>query len=237
MSAPLTPEILLRAYAMGAFPMGSSRDDPGVEWVTARLRGVMPLEGLHVSRSLARHIRKVRPRVTVDQAFAEVVRHCADRPETWINAPILAAYQQLHALGHAHSLEVWQGETLAGGIYGVTLGAAFFGESMFSTRANGSKMALAFLVHRLRAGGFRLFDTQFLTAHLASMGAVEIPRAAYEARLAEAIARPARFRPETYPDEVGPEVLQLPPVVVASARAGGASAGAGGASQDKSQTS
>jgi leucyl/phenylalanyl-tRNA--protein transferase len=140
--------------------------------------------------------------VRCDTAFAAVLDACADRDETWINATIRAGYLGLHAAGHAHSVEVWDAEGLAGGVYGVTLGAAFFGESMFSARTGGSKVALAFLIHRLRAGGFRLFDTQFLTPHLASLGAVEISRAEYHRRLAEAIALPAVFDPPGYSPSV-----------------------------------
>ncbi len=202
---PLTPDTLLRAYTLGAFPMADSREATEVRWVTATRRGVFPLPGFHVSRSLSRHIRRTRPRVTVDRAFAAVVEGCAARPETWINATIFAAYAELHARGHAHSLEVWEGETLAGGIYGVALGGAFFGESMFSARVNGSKMALTYLMHRLRAGGFTLFDTQFLTDHLASLGAVELPRAEYERQLAQALHQPARFYPAGYPATPSPE--------------------------------
>ncbi|MEY4780541.1 MAG: hypothetical protein RLZZ607_1854, partial [Pseudomonadota bacterium] len=155
----------------------------------------------HTSRSLARHIRRIQPRVTVDRDFAGVVRACAHRPETWINDDIFAAYAALFDQGHAHSLELWQDGALIGGIYGVVLGAAFFGESMFSAQVNGSKMALVYLMHRLRAGGFTLFDVQFLTDHLASLGAVELSRAAYRKRLAEALATDAQFAPQAYPPE------------------------------------
>lgn len=193
MSQDLPPELLLRAYAMGIFPMAESRDDPNVHWVDPRRRGIFTLDGFRVSRSLARRMRQWQVDVRIDTAFAAVVDGCAAREETWINPAIRTAYLALHAAGHAHSLEVWDDEGLAGGVYGVTLGAAFFGESMFSARSGGSKVALAFLIHRLRAGGFRLFDTQFLTPHLASLGAVEISRAEYHRRLAEAIALPASF--------------------------------------------
>lgn len=203
----LTPELLLRAYAAGVFPMAESRDDIEIHWVDPQRRGIFPLDGFHVSRSLARHIRRTRPRVTVDRDFAGVVTACGDRAETWINADIFAAYQALHAMGHAHSLEVWDDDRLIGGVYGVVLGAAFFGESMFSRAVNGSKVALTYLMHRLRAGGFRLFDTQFLTPHLASLGAVEIPRRAYRTALAEAIGQIARFCPEGYPPEPEPEFV------------------------------
>ena len=191
----LTPDLLLQAYAMGVFPMAQGRASADIHWVDPQRRGVVPLDGFHVSHSLARHMRRLQPRVTVDQDFDGVVRACADRPETWINAEIFAAYDALHRLGHAHSLEVWDQDLLIGGVYGVVLGAAFFGESMFSRATDGSKMALAHLVQHLRGGGFQLFDVQFLTPHLASLGAVEIPRAAYQRRLAAAIKGEARFQP------------------------------------------
>lgn len=189
----ITPEILLKAYALGVFPMAESRADPEIFWVDPRRRGVMPLDRFHMSRSLARHIRKGGFTVTVDQDFAGTVHGCADRPETWINDVIFDLYMDLHRMGHAHSLEIWQEDELIGGVYGVALGAGFFGESMFSRRTNASKTALAFLVDRLNAGGFRLFDTQFLTTHLASLGAVEIPRTTYHELLENAVERRADF--------------------------------------------
>ncbi|MDB5657697.1 MAG: leucyl/phenylalanyl-tRNA--protein transferase [Cypionkella sp.] len=198
MTQILTPEILLRAYAIGIFPMAESRDDPEIHWVDPKRRGVFPLDGFHISRSLAKHILTADYRISVDEAFGQVVEGCADRPETWINAEITGLYTALHQMGFAHSLEVWQGKTLIGGVYGVTLGAAFFGESMFSRQTNASKTALAYLTHRLRAGGFQLFDTQFLTSHLASLGAVEISRAEYQRRLAKAVQTQASFTPEGY---------------------------------------
>ena len=198
MQANLEPAILLRAYAMGIFPMAESRDDPEIHWIDPRRRGVFPLQGFHISRSLARLIRRWQVDVRVNTAFAEVVDACAARDETWINAPIREAYLHLHQMGHAHSLEVWDGDQLAGGVYGVTLGAGFFGESMFSAQTGGSKVALAYLIHRLQAGGFKLFDTQFLTPHLASLGAVEVPRATYHQMLEKAVQRTANFEPEGY---------------------------------------
>ncbi len=194
----LSPEHLLMAYAQGVFPMAEGRDDPAVHWVDPRHRGVIPLDGFHLSRSLTRRIRRWDHRVTVNADFAGVVAGCADRAETWISTTIFDLYTRLHAMGHAHSLEVWEGETLVGGVYGVTLGAAFFGESMFSRRTDASKVALAYLVHRLRAGGYVLFDTQFLTPHLASLGGIELPRAAYHRRLADALTRIATFDPPGY---------------------------------------
>ena len=198
MTQSLTPDILLRAYGIGIFPMAESRDNPEIHWVDPKRRGVFPLDGFHISRSLAKHILTADYRVSVNEAFSEVVAGCADRPVTWINAEITGLYTALHQMGFAHSLEVWQGDALIGGVYGVTLGAAFFGESMFSRQTNASKTALAYLTHRLGAGGFALFDTQFLTPHLASLGAVEIPRAEYQRRLAAAVQGAASFTPEGY---------------------------------------
>ena len=190
---PLTPELLLRAYAAGIFPMAESATDPELFWVDPKRRGVIPLDRFHVSRSLARRLRRKDYSVTFDVAFSAVVQGCADRPETWINPTILGLYDALHDRGRAHSVEVWQGDQLVGGVYGVVLGSAFFGESMFSRATDASKVALAYLVSRLRAGGFALFDTQFLTDHLASLGAIEVSRDKYHEMLEHALARPADF--------------------------------------------
>lgn len=189
----LTPELLLHGYSVGIFPMAESRTDSEIFWVDPRLRGIMPLNGFHISRSLARAMRKSTFHVRIDTAFTEIVAACADRSETWINDEITALYHALHRSGHAHSLEIWEDGALVGGVYGVTLGRAFFGESMFSHRANASKMALAALVDRLREGGFILFDTQFLTEHLASLGAIEITRHLYHNQLSEAVEGQADF--------------------------------------------
>jgi leucyl/phenylalanyl-tRNA--protein transferase len=205
---------------MGIFPMAESREDPAIHWVDPRKRGILPLDGFHTSRSLARRLRDPALLVTADLAFAKVVSACAAREETWISQRIQALYQALHDHGHAHSIEVWQDGQLAGGVYGVVLGAVFFGESMFSARVDGSKIALAHAVARLRAGGFRLFDTQFLTPHLARLGGIEIPRAEYHRRLAEALSVSASFNPPDYSD-------------AGSSGAGAAS----GRMQDKTQTS
>ncbi len=194
----ITPDILLRAYAAGIFPMAEGRDDPEIHWVDPRRRGIMPLDGFHASRTLRRRILRCGWDVRVDTDFAGVLAGCADRPETWINGPIFALYRALHHAGHAHSLELWEGDTLVGGVYGVTLGQAFFGESMFSRRTDASKVALAYLVHRLRAGGFTLFDTQFLTPHLASLGGLEITRGEYRRRLSLALQGAADFAPAGY---------------------------------------
>ncbi len=196
----ITPALLLNAYAAGVFPMAEKRDDPEIFWVDPRRRGVFPLDGFHMSRSLIRRMRRMAPRVTINTAFADVVAGCADRDETWINAEIRRLYLDLHRMGHAHSLEVWEADTLIGGVYGVTLGAAFFGESMFSRRTDASKIALAYLVDRLNLGGFRLFDTQFLTPHLASLGAVEITRAAYHHQLELALTESGDFTGPALPD-------------------------------------
>ena len=189
----LTPELLLSAYAQGVFPMSESRDDPEIFWVDPTMRGVLPLNGFRISRSLAKTLKRGHFEVSFDTAFPEVVRGCADRDETWINDTIFDLYCTLNERGDAHSVEVWQDGELVGGAYGVTVGAAFFGESMFSRVTDASKVALAYLVDRLRLGGFLLCDTQFITDHLASLGAVEVTRSDYHEYLAAAIRQPASF--------------------------------------------
>ncbi|KUJ78534.1 leucyl/phenylalanyl-tRNA--protein transferase [Ruegeria profundi] len=189
----LSPDLLLHGYSIGIFPMAEHRNAAELFWVDPKFRGVFPLDGFHVSRSLARRIRKCGFSVTINQDFAGVVDGCADRSDTWINAELRDLYLKIHHSGQAHSLEIWEGDQLVGGVFGVTLGAAFFGESMFSRRKDASKIALAYLVDRLRQTGFRLFDTQFLTAHLASLGAIEIPRSQYRKELEEAINASADF--------------------------------------------
>jgi len=188
----LDPRLLLRGYAAGIFPMADSRDADEIFWVEPRTRAVIPLDRFRLSRSLARRVRQDRFRVTRDQAFGEVLRACAERPETWINADIERATLGLHAAGHAHSIECWTDaldgtERLAGGLYGVRLGRAFFGESMFSRVTDASKVALAWLVARLKAGHFTLLDCQFITAHLASLGAVTVSRDDYVELLSAAL--------------------------------------------------
>lgn len=192
---PLTPETLLMAYASGVFPMADGRDDPEIFWVDPKQRGVLPLTGFRMSRSLSKTIGQERHLITLNEAFDDVLAGCADREETWINGEIAALYRELHRSGFAHSLEVWadHGQRLVGGVYGVTIGAAFFGESMFSRSRDASKIALAYMVTLLRRQGFRLFDTQFLTDHLASLGAVEISRDHYHAQLTQALDRSARL--------------------------------------------
>jgi len=186
--AAIDPDLLLRAYAIGVFPMSDSRDAPEVFWVEPRRRAILPLDRFRLSRSLRKTIRSGEYRVTRDCAFAEVVRHCAEREETWINADIEESYGLLHARGHAHSIECWHEGDLAGGLYGVSLGAAFFGESMFSGRRDASKVALAWLVARLKVGGYRLLDCQFMTDHLRSLGAVEVTQEDYLALLDSALS-------------------------------------------------
>lgn len=194
-SRQLTPEILLRAYAEGVFPMAERRDASELYWVSPEQRGVIPLDAFHVSRRLARTVRSDKFRMTSDLAFVDVMRACAepapDREQSWINAEILRLYTALHASGHAHSVECWQDDRLVGGLYGVSLGAAFFGESMFSRARDASKIALVHLVARLISGGFELLDAQFITSHLAQFGTIEIPRANYLQRLDQALAREA----------------------------------------------
>jgi leucyl/phenylalanyl-tRNA--protein transferase len=193
----LSPEILLAAYAAGIFPMGESADDPELFWVDPRRRGILPLDAFHVPKRLGRIIRQGGFQIRCDSAFEEVIRACAEatekRPNTWINDEIVRLYAGLFARGAAHSVESWHGDALVGGLYGVAIGAAFFGESMFSRATDASKVALVHLAARLRLGGYRLLDTQFLTPHLAQFGGVEITRARYHRLLAQALAYRASF--------------------------------------------
>jgi leucyl/phenylalanyl-tRNA---protein transferase len=208
----LTPDLLLRAYAAGIFPMAEDADDPRVFWVDPEQRGVLPLDEFHVSRRLQRTLRHDVFEVRCDRAFEDVVRGCAEprpeRPRTWINDEIVRLYTALFDLGFAHSIEAWRDGTLAGGLYGVSLGGAFFGESMFSRAADASKVALAHLVARLKLGGFRLLDTQFVTAHLRQFGATEIPRTLYRRRLAAALETEAHFPREELGGAAVVSVLQ-----------------------------
>lgn len=196
-SSEITPELLLRAYACGIFPMAESVDDPTLFWVEPKLRGVIPLESFRVPSRLARTVRSDSFTVTVDTAFDAVINGCAapqpGRDNTWINRRIRELYVGLHELGHCHSVEVWQNDELAGGLYGVRLGRAFFGESMFHVVRDASKVALVHLVARLIAGGFVLLDTQFVTDHLRGFGAIEIPRRRYRALLDVALEGHADF--------------------------------------------
>ena len=185
--ATLDPRLLLKGYAMGIFPMADSRNADDVFWVEPRQRAIIPIEHFHVSRSLRRTLASGRFTATLDKDFEGVIAGCADRDETWINADIERAMLALHKLGHANSIEVWSGADLVGGTYGVKLGRAFFGESMFSRMTDASKVALAWLIARLKLGGFTLFDCQFMTSHLASLGAISIPRDRYVALLGDAL--------------------------------------------------
>jgi leucyl/phenylalanyl-tRNA---protein transferase len=189
----ITPSILLQAYATGVFPMAETAESEGFFWVDPKVRGIIPLDRFHLSRSLRKRMLRDDYALRVNAAFGKVVTACADRPETWINAEILRLYTALNRMGYAHSLEVWRDNALVGGLYGVCLGGAFFGESMFSLERDASKIAMVALVARLRYGGFRLLDTQFVTDHLKSLGAEEISRKSYRARLSGALAHPADF--------------------------------------------
>jgi leucyl/phenylalanyl-tRNA--protein transferase len=196
--SPLTPQLLLRIYAAGIFPMAETADDPGLFWLDPEMRGILPLDdGFHVSRRLQRTLRQARLDVACDSAFDETVAACAAarpvRPSTWINDEIRRLAGALHEMGHAHSIECRQDGELVGGLYGISLGGAFFGESMFSTARDASKVALCHLVARLRRGGFTLLDTQFITEHLMQFGAIEITHEDYHARLAVALKVEASF--------------------------------------------
>ncbi|GGC56970.1 leucyl/phenylalanyl-tRNA--protein transferase [Chelatococcus reniformis] len=191
----ITPEILLKAYACGVFPMAESADDPNLFWVEPKKRGVMPLDGFHVPRRLRRTVMAEPFEIRIDHAFDAVIANCAapqpDRDKTWINQRIRRLYGELFDLGHCHTVEAWQDGRLVGGLYGVRLGAAFFGESMFHLARDASKIALVHLAARLIAGGFTLLDAQFVTEHLASFGAVEVSQRAYQAQLRGAVAKDA----------------------------------------------
>lgn len=221
----ITPQVLLKAYTAGIFPMAESASDSALYWVEPEVRGIIPLDGFHVSRSLARRIRSRQFSVTVDTDFDGVIRACAgqtgsagdtsvvERPSTWINARISALYNQLHAMGCCHSVECRDRDgTLVGGLYGVRIGAVFFGESMFSAQRDASKVAMVHLVARLKAGGFHLLDTQFVTDHLKTFGCVEVPRDDYRLLLDEALLAQADFT--EFAEDDNPEV------VLASAKSG-----------------
>jgi leucyl/phenylalanyl-tRNA---protein transferase len=195
--ARLDPELLLRAYATGVFPMAESADDPEIFWVRPDVRGIIPLDAFHVPSSLSKKIRRGEFDIRIDTAFELVMRGCAEqranRPSTWINETILAAYTELHNRGHCHSVEAWYEDQLVGGLYGVSLGSAFFGESMFSRMTDASKVCLVKLVEHLKQRGFTLLDTQFTTDHLRKFGAVDVPRKAYEKLLVKAMESVAVF--------------------------------------------
>ena len=193
----ITPEVLLKAYACGIFPMAESAEDTGLYWIEPERRGIIPLDGFHCPRRLARTVRRGVFEIRVDTDFEGVIEGCAapaaGRRKTWINRRIRRLYGQLFRLGHCHTVEAWRDGRLVGGLYGVRLGRAFFGESMFAIERDASKVALVHLVARLRRGGFTLLDTQFVTEHLARFGAVEIGRKEYQQRLAEALRGEADF--------------------------------------------
>ena len=198
-SETLTTEILLEAYRSGLFPMAEHRGGTDLFWVNPQERGVFPLSQFHISRSLARQLLQQRFQIKVNCDFDAVIAGCAARNDTWINADIQRAYRRLFEIGHVHTTEVYEGPLLVGGVYGVSIGAAYFGESMFSRTKNASKIALAYLVDRLRLAGFALFDTQFITPHLASLGAIEISRDTYLSALSVAVNQPADFTDPAVP--------------------------------------
>jgi len=207
----VTPELLLRAYALGVFPMAESRHDPELYWIDPKQRGILPLDRFHVPHSVRKAVRQRKFEIRIDTVFREMMESCAEpapgRPDSWINNEILELYAALHEAGRAHSLEAWRNGRLVGGLYGVVIGAAFFGESMFTRETDASKVALVHLVARLRCGGFELLDTQFATKHLARFGVVEISRQRYQELLQRAIARRADFYCEV-PDSAVEELIQ-----------------------------
>ncbi|MCW8087891.1 leucyl/phenylalanyl-tRNA--protein transferase [Sabulicella glaciei] len=209
----ITPELMLRAYRIGLFPMAESRDSDRLYWLDPERRGVIPLGGFHLSRRLARTVRQGRFTITANREFPRVVALCAAPRrgsfDSWINSEIAALFTAMHAMGHAHSVEAWQEGELVGGLYGVAIGGAFFGESMFSRATDASKVALVHLVARLRIGGFTLLDAQFTTEHLSQFGTVEVPRAEYKAALAAAVERDAAFPDTPEPERVAEEIARL----------------------------
>ena len=206
MSSTLTADQILRAYALGVFPMARQHDDPKLYWVDPEKRGILPLSDFHLPRSLKKVLKRDSFALKVDTAFDQVLQLCAEstarRPETWINAEIARLFTDLHHAGLAHSVESWQDGKLVGGLYGLSLGSAFFGESMFSRATDASKAALSYLVAVMKKGGYTLLDTQFVTDHLAQFGAIEIPRRDYLRLLAQALDRPASFQGRLTTEEV-----------------------------------
>lgn len=195
----LTADMILHAYQAGIFPMSESADDPDIFWVSPEDRGILPLNEFHISKSLAKTLRQTQFKARFDSDFEQTIQLCAtkgtDRKSTWINQTIRTLYGELFDGGHCHTVEIWDQDEMVGGLYGLAIGGAFFGESMFHTKPNASKIALFHLVERLNSAGFSLLDTQFLTPHLASLGGIEIPREHYEHMLAHALQRPANFSP------------------------------------------
>jgi len=235
----ITPEILLRAYAVGLFPMAESRDDPTLFWVDPHSRGVLPMEKFHLPKRLRRILRQGRFEVRCDSAFEDTLDGCAQsterRPDTWINREIRELYLALHRMGHAHSVEAWLDGELVGGLYGVSLKGAFFGESMFSRERDASKVALVHLVARLKLGGYLLLDTQFITEHLAQFGTIEISKRAYRQRLAAALKTTGEFY--SFETGLGAGAGVAGGVAGSSAGAAGGSAGSAEASQSRSGSS
>jgi leucyl/phenylalanyl-tRNA--protein transferase len=212
LSLCITPQVVLKAYACGIFPMAESADDPAIYWIEPRERGVLPLDGFRVSRRLARTVRREDYEVRIDSDYDAVIEACAEpapgRRKTWINGEIRRIYRELFEIGHVHTVEIWRAGRLIGGLYGVSLGAAFFGESMFHRERDASKIALVHLVARLRYGGFELLDTQFVTDHLRQFGAAEVSRKRYQQILETAILRDADFSQLPIPSS-SDVVLQL----------------------------
>ena len=202
MDIPLAPETLIRAYCNGIFPMAEGKDTNKIFWISPEVRGVIPLNKFHISKSLRRSIVKRDYKIKINTDFLGVIKNCADRSESWINSDILKAYSDLFDLGVCHSIEVWDNDDLIGGIYGLAIKRAFFGESMFSKRSNASKIALAYLVSRLKYGGFLLFDVQFQSEHLKTLGAIEVLKANYQDLLKNALEGDANFFSQ--PSEVDP---------------------------------
>lgn len=209
----ITPELILRAYSIGLFPMAESRDSPTLHWLDPQLRGHLPLDTFHLPRRLRRTVLSGPYSVKVDSDYAGAIAGCAapapGREDTWINPKITELFTELNAMGHAHSVETWQDDEMVGGLYGVAIGGVFFGESMFSRARDASKVALVHLVARLRLGGFRLLDTQWVTTHLMQFGAVEVPRADYRRLLEAAIAVPARFPADPDPETLRAEIQTM----------------------------
>ena len=212
-SLEVTPDLLLRAYSIGLFPMAESRDNPTLHWLDPQMRGHLPLDTFHLPKRLLRTTLSGPYEVTADRDFVATIQGCATpapgREDTWINPTIERLFTELHAKGYAHSVETWHNGKLVGGLYGVALGSVFFGESMFSIARDASKVALVHLVARLRLGGFTLLDTQWVTSHLAQFGAEEIPREQYRRRLEDAIKRAAFFFPAPDPDLLRAEMVRM----------------------------
>ena len=223
-SVEITPELLIRAYRAGFFPMAEAREAERLYWLDPEQRGILPLDGFHLPRRLLRTVESGAFAVTADRDFAGVIAGCAEpapgREDTWINPQIEALFTELHRRGVAHSVESWQDGVLVGGLYGVALGGAFFGESMFSRATDASKVALVHLMARLRLGGFTLLDTQFVTSHLTRFGAIEVPRDRYKQMLAAALEAPAAWQAEPDPGALAAEIRALAGRAVDAARAG-----------------